>query len=80
MKCMFLTKRSRPDILTGISYLSTKLKRPFDNDLKKLSKIISYLKNIASLCLTLKADNKQEVNWYINSSFGVHKDMRSHTG
>ena len=80
MKCMFLTKRSRPDILTGISYLSTKVKRPFDNVLKKLSKIISYLKNTTSLCLALEADDKQELNWYIDSSFGVHKDMRSHTG
>ena len=59
---MSLTKRSRPDILTGISYLSTKVTQPFDNDLKKLSKIISYLKNTIKLCLTLEADDKQELN------------------
>ena len=80
MKCMFLTKRSRPDIMTGISYLSTKVKDPSDKDLKKLSKILSYLKNTVNLCLTLEADDNQELNWYIDSSFAVHKDMKSHTG
>ena len=80
MKCMFLTKRSRPDVMTGVSYLSTKVKCPYDKDLKKLSKIISYLKNTINICLTLEADDNQELNWYIDSSFGVHKDMKSHTG
>ena len=79
MKCMFLTKRSRPDVLTGISYLSTKVTQPFDEDLKKLTKIMSYLKNTIKLCLTLEANDEQKLNWYVDSSFGVHKDMKSHT-
>ena len=43
MKCMFLAKRGRLDILTGISYLSTKVLKSYEEYLKKLSRIISYL-------------------------------------
>ena len=80
MKCTFLAKQGRPDILTGISYLSTKALKPYDEDLKKLSRIISYLNNMINIQLTLEADNSQTISWYIDSSFGVHRDMKSHTG
>ena len=80
MKGMFLAKRGRPDILTGISYLSTKIIKPFEEDLKKLRKVISYLKNTIDVVLTLEADDTQTLSWYVDSSFGVHKDLRSHTG
>ena len=43
MKCMLLTKQGRPDVLTGISYLATKVLEPYDKDLKKLLRIIIYL-------------------------------------
>jgi hypothetical protein len=28
----------------------------------------------------MSTDNTQTIKWYVNSSFTVHKDMRSHTG
>ena len=80
MKCMFLAKQGRPDVLTGISYLATKVLEPHDEDLKKLSQIISYLRNTINIQLTLEADDSQIISWYVDSSFGVHKDMKSHTG
>ena len=80
MKCMFLAKRGRPDILTGIGYLSTKVLQLYEADLKKLSRIISYSKKTINMQLTLEANNTQTIAWYVNSSFGVHKDMRSQTG
>ena len=57
MKCMFVAKRGRPDILTGISYLSTKVLNPYEEDVKKLTRIISYLQNSINICLTLEAGN-----------------------
>ena len=63
MKCMFLAKRGRPDVLTGISYLATKVLEPCDEDLRKLSRIISYLQNTINIRLTLEADDSQTISW-----------------
>ena len=30
--------------------------------------------------LTLKADGTNQLRWWIDAAFGVHPDMRSHTG
>ena len=35
MKCMFLAKRARPDILIGISFLSTQVMKSNEEDWKK---------------------------------------------
>jgi len=32
------------------------------------------------MCLTLEADNLQIIKWWVDALFGVHQDMRSHTG
>ena len=80
MKCMFVAKGGRPDILTGISYLSTKVLKPYKEDMKKLTRIISYVKNSINICLTLEADNSRKIKWYLESSFGTHQNLRSHTG
>ena len=43
-------------------------------------RILEYLKGTSKLCLKLKADNLQVVKWYVDASFTVHPDYRSHTG
>ena len=63
MKYMFLAKWRGPDILTGISYLSTKVLRPY---LKNLLCIISYLNNTINIQLTLEADDTQTISWYVD--------------
>ena len=42
--------------------------------------MLEYLKGTSKLCLKLKADNLQVVKWYVDASFAVHPDYRSHTG
>jgi hypothetical protein len=41
---------------------------------------MQYLRNTINLSLTLEADNTKVIKWWIDASFGVHSDMRSHTG
>ena len=48
--------------------------------MEKLIKLLEYLKGTSKLCLKLKADNLQVVKWYVDASFAVHPDYRSHTG
>ena len=48
--------------------------------LEETKKMLEYLKGTSKLCLKLKADNLQVVKWYVDASFAVHPDYRSHTG
>ena len=79
MKYMFLAKRARLDILLAISFLSTHVMKANEEDWKKLVRRISYLKNSKELVLCIEADNVQELKWYVDSSLGTHKDMKSNT-
>ena len=77
---LFVCKRSRQDIQTAIAFLSTHVSIPDTDDWKKLRRLIGYLKGTQDLVLTLSADGAWIVKWYIDAAFGVHKDMKSHTG
>ena len=80
MKCMFLAKIARPDILVGIIYLSTRVMNSNEEDWKKLIRLLSYLKNTTEIVLYLEAEDTQQLKWYVDASFGTHNDMKSHTG
>ena len=42
--------------------------------------MLSYLKGTKKLALTLNAAENDDVKWWVDSSFAVHPDFRSHTG
>jgi hypothetical protein len=79
-KLLFLCKRARPDIQTAVSFLCTRVKRPDTDDYKKLARVMRYLRATVSMPLTLEADSIQIAKWWVDGSFAVHADMRSHTG
>ena len=54
--------------------------RTNQGDWKKLVRLLGFLKNTRLDVLTLEADDHQSLYWMIDASFGVHPDMRSHTG
>jgi hypothetical protein len=41
---------------------------------------MKYLNGSLDLVLTLEADDTQIIKWWIDGSFAVHHDMRSHNG
>ena len=79
-KGIFLAKRGRPDIQTANAFLSTKVQRPSRNDWDKLIRLLKYLHSTSDMVLTLKADNLNVIKWYVDASFAVHPDFKSHTG
>ena len=48
--------------------------------MEKLIRRLEYLKGTSKLCLKLKTDSLQVVKWYVDTSFAVNPDFRSHTG
>jgi hypothetical protein len=79
-KLLYLAKRTRPDILTAVVFLTTRVLASDDGDQKKLDRVLKYVNQTQELALTLKPDACINVTSYIDASYGVHPNGRSHTG
>ncbi len=78
-RLLYLAKRVRPDILTAISFLSTRVREPTDQDLGKLGRVCKYLRRTKDKGIILRADGS--ITAYVDASHAVHsKDGKSHTG
>ena len=77
---LFACKRARPDTATVISVLTTRVRSPTVDDWQKLVRYMQYVKRTWKDVLTLSADSLHVVKWYVDASFAVHPDFKSHTG
>jgi hypothetical protein len=75
-----LCKHARPDIQPTIAVLCARVKGPNEAGWAKLVRLMKYLNGMRELKLTLSADNPHCIKWYLNASFAVHPDYKSHTG
>ena len=79
-KALYFAKRARPDILPSIAFLTKRVKAPDVEDWAKLVHMVTYLHKTQEMPLILSADGSDSLYWYADSAFGVHPDMKSHTG
>ena len=79
-KLLYLAKRVRPDLLVSVSFLSTRVLKPTSQDQSKLDRVLKYLNGTADLGLTLEVGSSISVIGFIDASYGVHADGKSHTG
>jgi hypothetical protein len=79
-RLLYISKRARPDILTAISFLTTRVTRPTIEDQKKLMRVLQYLNGSKDLALQVSGCDGMMITSYIDSSFGVHPDGKGHTG
>ena len=79
-KILFATKRARPDTGTSISYLTTRVREPNRYDWRKMVHLMKYIRGTKDLPLILCANGSGILKWFIDSSHGVHPNMRGHTG
>jgi hypothetical protein len=56
------------------------VRAPDEDDYKKLSDVMKYLRGSIDKILMLEADAMHLVKWWVDASFTVHHDMKSHTG
>ena len=79
-KLLYLCKRIRGDLMTTVAFLTTRVSKPDKNDYHKLARCIKYLRDTKHMPLTIEMDDKITMQWWVDASFAVHKDMKSHTG
>ena len=81
-KLLFLSKRARTDVQTAVAFLTTRVTQPDTDDIKKLGRVMCYLRGTPLLSLALEAHDIAIVKWWVDGSYAyaVHPDMRSHTG
>ena len=79
-KLLYLSKRPRPDILTPVAFPTKRVTKPQGDDMRKLERTIQYIRGSRDLGLTLQVEDPIVVKCYVDASYGVHQDMKSHTG
>ena len=79
-KLIYVGTRARTDILLALSFLCGRVSSPTAQDEKKLQRLLSYLCHTIDLPLRLGADTLNQFSTWVDASFAVHPDMRSHTG
>ncbi len=68
-------------IQTAVSFLTTRVQAPDEDDWGKLKRVLKYLNGTRYLKLILGADAMNfTIHWYIDGSHQIHKDCRGQTG
>jgi len=79
-KILWAAMRARPDLLTAMSFLTSKVRAPDEDDMKKLTRTLSYIRNTVNLPLALSADGPCVIKWWVDASFATRRELRSQTG
>jgi Reverse transcriptase (RNA-dependent DNA polymerase) len=78
---LYLAKRIKPECLTAVAYLATRVTKCDADDTEKLHRLVRYVRHTeeAGVVLRLGATGIA-VRLYVEASYGVHGDGKSHTG
>jgi hypothetical protein len=80
-RLLYLAKRVRPDCLTAVAFLTTRVQACDCDDLAKLQRVLGYLSATHERGIVLRVGAKVVVRAYIDAAYNVHQSSgRSHTG
>jgi len=79
-KILYLGKRVRPDLLVAISFLVRRVQCPDQDDWEKMVRLVQYIRRTKDYGIRLSAESNLSVTAYIDASYAVHWDLKSHTG
>ena len=63
----------------AVSFLTTRVQSSTDDDLSKLHRVFKYLNSCPDLGITLEASDPLGIKAYIDASYGIHADGKSHS-
>ena len=79
-KLLYLCKCTRPDLQMAVAFLTTRVQNPDIDDFKKLGRCLQYIQETKDMPLILTASDPHVIRWWVDASFAVHPDMKSHMG
>jgi hypothetical protein len=79
-KLLYLGKRMRFDILVAVSFLCTRVLKPDREDYAKLMHLLKYLNHTREQELCITVEPEMQIIAYIDASYAVHPDSKSHGG
>jgi hypothetical protein len=77
---LFASSRARKDIQIAVSFLTTRVKEPYEDDWGKLKRLLKYIRATIYMPLILRADGLSIIKWWVDASYTAHGDCRGHTG
>ena len=63
-----------------VSFLTTRVKRPYEGDWGKLNIVLKYLKGTNNTKLTMRVEYLSLVKWWIYDPYNTHGYFRGRTG
>ena len=79
-KLLYVSHRGRPDIQLAIAFMCTRVSCSTTQDWGKLKRLLQYLSRTMDDVLTIGADSLEKLVTWVDAAYGVHQDMKSHTG
>jgi hypothetical protein len=79
-KLLYVSLRARMDLLLAIGLLCTRVSKSTKQDQAKLKRVLEYINETMDLEYTLGADDLEKIRTWVDASYAVHPDMKSHTG
>jgi hypothetical protein len=79
-KLLYVAIRARMDLLLAVAFLTTRVSKCTVEDERKLKRTLEYIKGTIDLEYILGADDLTKLRTWVDASYAVHPDMRSHTG
>ena len=70
----------RADIATPVAFLTTRVKKPDEDDWGELKGVLKYLKGTKYMKLTLNVSDLNNIRWWVDASYNTHEDCKGHIG
>lgn len=79
-KLLYASERAKPVLKVSVSFLTTRVREPDIQDELKLKRVFQYLNGSKKVPLRLSVNDDYQLVSYVDASYGIHADGRSHSG
>lgn len=77
---LWVAKRVRPDVLLAVSFLTTRVLTPTEEDLAKLVRLLKYINGTKEYHIILEPDKIVKVTAFVDAAYAPHADAKSQGG